>query len=102
MKKLSSTLILIVMLAFAFAQNKDERQHKAEIANPAAQTTQEKKDAPNPNAAKMDFKEENYNFGEVPEGPQVTHEFKFANTGKEPLILSNVHASCGCTTPSWT
>ena len=55
----------------------------------------------NPNAAKIAFKEETYNFGEIPEGPQVTHEFKFTNTGKEPLILSNVRASCGCTTPSW-
>lgn len=55
----------------------------------------------NPNAAKIIFAEEAYNFKEVPEGPQVTHEFKFSNKGKEPLILSNVRASCGCTTPSW-
>ncbi len=55
----------------------------------------------NPNAAKMSFKEETYDFKEIPEGPQVTHEFKFTNTGKEPLVLSNVRASCGCTTPSW-
>lgn len=57
--------------------------------------------APNPNAPKIVFKESSFDFGEVPEGPQVTHEFKFTNTGKEPLILSNVRASCGCTTPSW-
>jgi hypothetical protein len=55
----------------------------------------------NPNAPKMLFKEESYYFGDIPEGPPVTHEFKFTNTGKEPLILSNVRASCGCTTPSW-
>ncbi|MCS6934611.1 MAG: DUF1573 domain-containing protein [Chitinophagales bacterium] len=58
--------------------------------------------APNPNAPKITFKEEVYNFGEVPEGPAVTHEFKFTNTGREPLVLSNVKASCGCTTPHWT
>lgn len=56
---------------------------------------------PNPNAPKITFKEEVYDFKEVPEGPQVTHEFVFTNTGKEPLVLSNVRASCGCTTPSW-
>jgi len=55
----------------------------------------------NPNAPTVDFKEESYNFGDVSEGPQITHEFKFTNNGKEPLILSNVKASCGCTTPSW-
>ena len=55
----------------------------------------------NPNASKINFKEESFTFGEIPEGPQVTHEFKFTNDGKEPLILSTVRASCGCTTPSW-
>ena len=51
--------------------------------------------------AKITFKEEKHNFGELEEGPKVTHEFTFTNTGTEPLILSNVKASCGCTTPSW-
>lgn len=63
---------------------------------------EEKKTTPaNPNAPKIAFKEETYEFGELPEGPQATHEFKFTNMGKEPLVLSNVRASCGCTTPSW-
>lgn len=49
----------------------------------------------------IQFDEEKHNFGEVDEGPQITHEFVFTNTGTEPLILSKVKASCGCTTPSW-
>lgn len=77
----------------------DGHNHGTATPAPAAQTTEAK--PANPNAAKMAFKEESYNFTEVPEGPQVTHEFKFTNTGKEPLILTNVRASCGCTTPSW-
>ncbi len=28
--------------------------------------------------------------------------FSFTNTGKVPLILNDVKASCGCTTPEWT
>lgn len=79
--------------------NHDGHNHGTATPAPAAQTTEAK--PANPNAAKMAFKEESYNFTEVPEGPQVTHEFKFTNTGKEPLILTNVRASCGCTTPSW-
>jgi hypothetical protein len=55
----------------------------------------------NPNAAKMQFTEETYEFGTLPEGPQATHVFKVKNTGKEPLILNTVKASCGCTTPAW-
>jgi hypothetical protein len=57
---------------------------------------------PNPNAPQFKFENELFDFGEIAEGPQATHEFKFKNVGKEPLILSNVKASCGCTTPSWT
>ncbi|MBP7389017.1 MAG: DUF1573 domain-containing protein [Chitinophagales bacterium] len=74
----------------------DGHDHSSHAANPEAAP------APvNPNAPKIKFQEEVYNFKEVPEGPQVTHEFAFTNTGKEPLILTNVRASCGCTTPSW-
>ena len=66
-----------------------------------AQTTTTETKPVNPNAPKMEFKESEYDFKEVDEGPQAKHEFVFKNTGKEPLILTNVKASCGCTTPSW-
>ena len=49
----------------------------------------------------MKFKTEEHSFGNVPEGPSVSYDFEFKNTGKEPIILSNVQASCGCTTPTW-
>jgi hypothetical protein len=28
--------------------------------------------------------------------------FEFTNTGGQPLVIHNVRASCGCTTPDWT
>jgi Protein of unknown function (DUF1573) len=42
-----------------------------------------------------------YNFGKIPQGKPVTHDFIIANTGKTELKLDNVQASCGCTTPVW-
>ena len=48
------------------------------------------------------LKESEYNFGKIPQGKPVTHIFYFTNIGKTPLILDNVQASCGCTTPVWT
>lgn len=57
--------------------------------------------ATNPNAPKIAFDHDSHDFKTVIEGPKVTHVFKFKNEGKEPLILSNVKASCGCTTPEW-
>lgn len=54
----------------------------------------------NPNAPEITFEETSHDFGTVQKGDDCTHEFKFKNTGKEPLILANCQASCGCTTPS--
>jgi len=51
--------------------------------------------------AKIEFVEKSHNFGNVIEGEIAKYEFKFTNTGTEPLVLQNVHASCGCTTPKW-
>ena len=44
----------------------------------------------------------NHDFGKIKQGTPVTHEFKFTNKGKAPLIITNVQASCGCTSPGWT
>ena len=50
----------------------------------------------------VEFETETYQFGKVPEGSKVTYRFKFKNTGNEPLTLTKVKASCGCTTPSYS
>jgi hypothetical protein len=50
----------------------------------------------------LKFKEETRKFGKVPQGVPVTNEFVFTNTGTDPVVISNVAASCGCTTPTWT
>ena len=42
-----------------------------------------------------------FDFGKIKEGQSVTHNFKFTNMGKSPLIITNATASCGCTTPVW-
>ncbi len=55
----------------------------------------------NPNAPVIKFESEVHNYGKVPINGDGSCQFKFTNTGKEPLILSNVKASCGCTVPSW-
>lgn len=43
-----------------------------------------------------------HDFGKIKQGVPVTHEFTFTNTGKTPLVITNVQASCGCTTPAWS
>ena len=53
------------------------------------------------NVAKISFEEESYDFGEVEAGEIVTHVYRFTNTGKVPLVISNARSTCGCTVPSW-
>jgi hypothetical protein len=40
-----------------------------------------------------------FDFGDLSQGDKVEHTFKFKNTGSEPLIITNVQVTCGCTTP---
>ena len=49
------------------------------------------------------FEKTEHDFGKINEGDgRVSVDFEFKNEGMAPLILSNVRASCGCTTPAWT
>lgn len=48
------------------------------------------------------FEKLEHDFGKIKEGTLATYEFVVENTGKTPLILINVVASCGCTTPEWS
>jgi hypothetical protein len=49
----------------------------------------------------LQLKETQFNFGKIPQGKPVTHNFIIVNAGDSALILENVQASCGCTTPEW-
>jgi hypothetical protein len=51
--------------------------------------------------ASIKFENTSHSFGNIIEGQIARYDFKFVNTGTAPLILSNVSASCGCTTPKW-
>ncbi len=43
-----------------------------------------------------------HDFGDIVQGQKITHTFAFRNTGKDPLIISNVQPTCGCTVTEWT
>jgi hypothetical protein len=42
-----------------------------------------------------------HDFGRINEGEKVKTVFRFTNTGKNPLIISNAQGSCGCTVAIW-
>lgn len=48
------------------------------------------------------LKEKSFDFGKIPQGRPVTHVFELVNKSNQPIVLENVMASCGCTTPEWS
>ncbi|MBL6445535.1 DUF1573 domain-containing protein [Fulvivirga sp. 29W222] len=55
----------------------------------------------NTNAPVMTFEETKFDFGDIHQGDRVEHVFTFENTGNEPLIITNVQVTCGCTASDW-
>ncbi len=47
------------------------------------------------------LKEMEFDFGKIPQGKPVTHVFEVVNNGTDSLKITNIQASCGCTTPDW-
>ena len=87
MKKL---YILLFVLASAFTIN---AQTIANVSNtqPAPATPEV-----------LSMKETAFEFGTIPQGKPVFHFFEVTNKGKDPMVISNVQTSCGCTTPEWS
>jgi hypothetical protein len=54
------------------------------------------------NKAEFKFAEEKHDFGKIPQGKPVTYAFAYTNTGEEPLIISDVKPTCGCTIADFT
>ncbi len=79
--------ISILGVAPVFAQTADKQAVASEV---------------NKNAAEFKFEVEEYNFGSIKQGESITYTFNFTNVGKEPLIITDASATCGCTIPEWS
>ena len=53
----------------------------------------------NENPPVLEFKSTEHDFGTIAQGEKVYYAFKFKNTGKSDLIISDVKPTCGCTVP---
>ena len=52
--------------------------------------------------SKISFSKQEHDFGKEAVGKPISYAFEFVNIGSKPLVISDVKASCGCTSPSWT
>jgi len=80
MKKYSIFVILLLAGFVAFAQ----------------QATVAKVDGP-----VLTLEKTTHDFGDIFQGETVEQVFKFTNTGNQPLIITNIPTTCGCTQPVW-
>jgi Protein of unknown function (DUF1573) len=100
---MKSIRILVLLLSVAAVACNNEGNRKAgtgDIVNPA--TPDNPKSTKNGPLGTPTFDKTVHDFGKITDGEEVQHKFKFKNTGKGNLTISNVQASCGCTTPEWT
>ena len=89
MKNFTLTLFLLFGVAVVSqAQNAIEKKETEPVKD-------------NPNAPEITFESDIHDYGTIKNGAEGTYEFKFKNTGKEPLVISNAKGSCGCTVPTW-
>ncbi len=80
----------LILIAFIFSGINSFAQEKKVLNNIGND---------NDNQASFKFEKEEFDFGTIEQGESTTHEFKFINTGSEPLIISKAEGSCGCTVP---
>lgn len=53
------------------------------------------------NGPQIEFEKLEHDYGDVPYNGNGECEFRFTNTGNEPLLVQKPKSSCGCTIPSW-
>jgi len=96
---MNKIIIALALAFFAIVGSAQAQNDKA--AKPAANTTAPAQAAPAEDKATLVFDKNSHDFGDINSGDVVSHSFKFKNTGKAPLILTNVQVTCGCTAPKW-
>jgi hypothetical protein len=91
-------IFAIALVVIAFTACKQSASKKVEEKALATTNTSGvlAEDAP-----KVKFEKGIYDFGVIKQGEKVHYEFKFTNTGKTPLIITNATATCGCTVPEY-
>ena len=94
MKKL--VILIFTFTVFIACENKQRTDN---------QTIEDNQKALQPTADKfpvMAIDTPSVDLGTLVQGDTIMHVYNFKNTGNMPLVLSNVNASCGCTTPSYS
>ncbi len=83
---------IILLISFCALLTSCDVRKKDKQATVPVQQPQEMKDP-----TTVQIIDSVYDFGKVAEGEIVEFSYRFKNTGTNPLVVTNVAASCGCT-----
>ncbi len=86
----------VALAGLSFTSCKEDATKKVKEENVASA---ELRDEASTKLPVMTFEETEYDFGNIKQGEEVEHVFKFKNTGDAPLIITDARSSCGCTVP---
>src|SRR6201990_2723040 len=94
-------IVIVIGLFFTILSSQAQVAGAGQMpANQAQVTSSQGAALPRP-ADLLQLKENSHNFGKIPQGRPAVYIFEIKNNGATPLLLDNVQASCGCTTPEW-
>ncbi len=98
MRKVILGLSVLSMIAFTSCKDDAASKVKSENVAQAAERDANAGDFPS-----IAFDKTEHDFGTIENGTPVETVFKYTNTGKSMLVVSNIKSTCGCTVPSnWT
>ncbi len=98
---MTKTFVLLTLMTTALLSCKDRKNEHALSGEGSGHTTQVTNDVTPviKDTTTVQLIDSLYNFGTITEGQKVEYSFRFKNTGKNPLVITNAVASCGCTVP---
>mgnify|MGYP000318398761 CR=1 FL=1 len=94
MKK--AILGLSALCLVAFTSCKEDASTKINEENVAVAA---ERDANSSNFPAITFDKKEHDFGEIESKQSVETVFNYTNTGKAPLVITDIKSSCGCTVP---
>lgn len=94
MKKLFLLLSTIALVSFTSCKEKATEKINQENVEKAAE-----RDAQAIVFPSVTFDKTTHDFGEIMNGTPVETVFTYTNSGKSPLVVTDIKSTCGCTVP---
>ena len=88
---LSIIFSILVLSGNLFAQTRTNQPVVSDQVEEAATT----------GGAQIEFESETIDYGTIEHNSDGVRQFRFTNTGTEPLVIKSAKGSCGCTVPTW-